>query len=307
MIRRQHEMPDLDVGWLPDEPVLTTDIITAWHEAYLAGRGGDLAPAIDLPDPSYRGSDAGTRCDRALYYKLAKEPVTEAFTLADHYTFMLGQTIHDMMQAIGLGLWPDAEKERVVDLRTIGLHGSMRMDLWLPAHPTKGRVSVEAKSRNGFGFKDAATYFNGPPQGPSIEHVVQACLGAEAEQADHAAVIYFSLEKLSPSLAKKAVHGEVGRVAAEWWLTPEQYGPIARAEVARANGVLDDVSAGNLSPRTLHRPLHRSPTATITNPSRGAWIVEANNQLVDQGTTWHCDYCPYRSKCIDDGAGVRLL
>jgi hypothetical protein len=313
-IKKQHEWGDPERGLPPDKPRFSGPVIQEWHARYMEERerqhGGQIRPlAVELDDgPKWRGSYSSNRCDRQLQYHLAEEPVTEELGVADHYTFMLGEMIHDIMQTHARAVWPSAQIEVPTDLRPYGINGAMSIDLVVPFGKTDTELVIEAKSKNGFGFKRAATTFSGPPEGPMIEHVVQMAMGVKARpKAEAGAVVYWTLEKLSPDLAHKSGQGELGRVVAEWWYQRDAAVEIADHEIARIQQVTADVVDKSLTPRTLHRPGHRAPIATITNPQRGEWIVKIGDELVDHGTTWHCGYCPFQSKCLQDGAGDRLL
>jgi hypothetical protein len=310
-IKKVHEFGDANDGIPPDQPRFSGPVIQEWFTRYkearkAKGEDGIRDTAVPLERPYWRGSDSSRRCDRQLFYAMKGEPVTEDFTLADNYTFMLGETIHEMMQTHALAIWPDAEVEKPVDFRP-DFNGAMSVDLYLPTALAGKPVAIEAKSMNGFGFKSQATRFNGPPEGPRPEHVVQMAMGVIGTKADAGAVVYWSLEKLSPSLASKAFHGETGRVAAEWWFTKDECLDVALTEISRIDNVLGDIANDSPPPRYLHRTGHRAPTALITDPTKGTWQVTMGDQLIDHGTTWHCDYCPFKTKCLADGAGDRLL
>lgn len=312
-IRKQHEFPT-EAGWPPGKPRFSGPVIQEWHTRYMEDRGarygtpdGVRPEAVELDPPSWRGSYSSKRCDRALYYGMLGIEESNPPSLADNYTFMLGETIHEIMQENVQRVWEGAQIEVATDLRPIGVHGSMSIDIVVPFGNGEELV-VEAKSRNGFGFKRQTTTFNGPPEGPDDSHVIQMAMGVKArEKATAGAVVYWTLEKLSPDMAGKQANGDIGRVAAEWWFDREAAVAIADAETERIAMVREDVLVESPSPRFLHRPTHRAPLAEITNPNNGAWRVMVGDEVVDHGTTWHCGYCPFRTTCISDGPGTRLL
>ena len=288
-------------GMLPvEKPIVVSLLAQRWFEQYVADGQVDRAKA--MPERRFRASWASKRCDRSLQYALTNVEASDPSTLADYWRFGMGTLVHDALEDVIHNLFPDALCEVPIDLKPIGLDGSATVDIVLPATDNRRAIVIEVKTINGFGFKKAATSFKGPAEGPRWGAIVQGALAAAVFDAD-LIIAYLSLESMSPSLAISYGDGsDVGRFAAEWHIDAEQAKAIATAEVQRINRVLALTDAEIVAPREIHdRELQ--PGATVTDPKRGMWTVEDNGKVVSTGTTWMCDYCDHRAKCIEDGAG----
>jgi ethanolamine utilization protein EutP (predicted NTPase) len=213
--------------------------------------------------------------------------------------------VHEYLQTEFTALFPNKTitVEAKTDLASIGLDGSATVDIVIePDSDDQRTIVVEVKTINGFGFKKAATSFKGPPTGPRWGAIVQGALSAAARNAD-LIIVYVSLENLSPAMALSYGDGTtLGQFAAEWHIDASTAADIAAAEVARINHVLTMADADILPPRTIHDP-ELPAGATVVDPARKTWHVRNATSLLGTGTTWMCDYCDYRSKCIEDGEG----
>ena len=217
-----------DAGSPPtSQPEFVNAIAESWYQQYLESGAAHRNKAIDLP---YRGSFAGFRCDRQLYYAMAGMP-RNVPSIADAYRMSLGTLVHDGLESAIKDAMPNAEFEVEVDLRTIGVDGSAHADIVTYFDDGRCDAVVEVKTVNGFGFKTMASDFKGPPEGPRSGHVLQAALSAMALGAERVVVSYLSMESMSPSLSKY-VDGDIGRFAAEWHFSKEEYEAIAKPEIA---------------------------------------------------------------------------
>lgn len=289
-------------------PEILGPLLHGWFDQYLADGNATRAKAI--PGTMFRASWAGARCDRALYYRMSDTPESEPLTIADAWRFNLGNAVHLYLQEMLPTLFPHSDVEVPVDLRPLGVDGSATVDIVTYTDDSRSSVDavVEIKSINGFGFKKCATNFRGPATGPKHNAVVQGSLAAAALQARRLIVVYVSLENLSPNqaLTYLNVDDDIGKFAAEWHYTADEVAALAAAEVARVNRVARYLTHadGVLPPRALHDP--EVPTgAIITDPAHqsGAWQVTDATSVIDAGTTWHCGYCNFRSRCLTDGPG----
>jgi len=269
-----------------------------WYDHYLED-GMDVLDRA-LPEAGqYRGSFASKRCDRSLWYGMNDVPYSNPHTLADAWTFGLGHTVHEMLQEVVEELFPGAESEVVVDLNSIGIKGSSRMDLVIDYQGEK--TAVEIKSINGFGFKMAATTFHGPPEGPRSGAVLQSAIAAKALGCTRVVVCYLSLEKVGTNLSKSYSDSEAGRFAAEWHYTIAELDPIIEAETKRIHAIAQ-------MPKRPRRRLidHDIPQyAEVTNVEAGMWVAlesPGSKTIADTGSTWMCGYCNHRDLCISDGA-----
>jgi hypothetical protein len=269
----------------------------AWFDEYLKleEKKGGLA----IPDAGpYRASYASTRCDRALWYKLTGVAETNPMTIADAWNYGLGTLIHEGLQPAVATVFPDAESEVVVDLRTIGMPGSAHADQII-VHDGH-RTLVEYKSIGGFQFKIMATGFKGPATGPRYGAVLQAAMAAKAAGCTRIVIAYLSKENVSVGMASSYANTEAGRFAAEWHYTVAELEENIEYEIERVMGLLERADA---PPREIHDPEY--PTgATIQAPlaDRAPWTIAEDGIVLDTGTTWMCGYCNHRDQCKADGA-----
>lgn len=245
-------------------------------------------------------------------------------SVSDAWRMGLGTLVHNALEetiASLTDIFPGATFEVAVDMRP-DLDGSGTVDIVIrmDAHAalkaglltdeqfegisigTEFVIVIELKTINGFGYKMSATTFKGPAEGPRHSAVLQGALTAVALKADLLIVGYLSLECISPDVAARNGLDDIGRFAAEWHFTPEQFTSLAEREHLRVKRVLEFVDAGELAPRAIADP-EIPAKARITDPSTGAWQVvdPTSNQIISAGKTWYCGYCWNRDRCIKDG------
>lgn len=338
-----HSVPRATDAGLPPSrhPFMVEAIADAWLARY-RGDGRDIK-ARSIPEAGpYRGSFAGKRCDRDLFYALLKEMVpppqpggwasaeaydeawqewTDQFAEsnppgpAEYWTWWLGQLVHEALQPILLEMFPGAA-EKSHDLRAIGVPGSSHSDVELVAPFTPNPddepvpTMVEIKSTNGYSYKMQATSFQGPPEGPRYGAVMQAVMSAAAEGIDRIVIILASLEKVSPNMAW-STDSEAGRFMSEWHFSVEEMRPQLEAEIERilaiikwAESWLNDQTIA-LPPRMLHDPEYPDG-AIVQAPSLGQkapWtVVDEAGNVKASGTYWGCGYCSQKDRCNKDGA-----
>lgn len=292
-----------DAGNPPtSQPEFVNAVAESWYQQYLDSGAAHRSKAIDLP---YRGSFAGFRCDRQLYYAMAGMP-RNVPSIADAYRMSLGTLVHDGLESAIKDAMPNAQFEVEVDLRPIGVDGSAHADIVTFLEDGSCDAVVEVKTVNGFGFKTMASDFKGPPEGPRSGHVLQAALTAMALNAKRIVISYLSMESMSPNLSKY-VEGDLGRFCAEWHFTREEYEAIAKPEIDRINRVMRYVTEYNDNDPIVPSPFiddDRVPFgAYISDPARGMWVVNDTtnpNVVVDTGKIWFCDYCDWRERCQKD-------
>lgn len=293
--------PERSAGSPPvSKPEFVSAVADAWYSQYIERGEHMRAKANDLL--MYRASFSAFRCDRQLYYAMSDTP-RELPSLADAYRMSLGSLVHSGLESAIKAAFPNAKFEVPVDLTSIGVPGSAHADI-VTYHPD-GSVDavVEVKTVNGFGFKSMATDFKGPPDGPRSGHVIQAALSALALNADRVVIAYLAMESLSPALAKYT-EGDLGRFAAEWHYSREEYKKIGEPEIGRIRRIARYIEdyAGPDSP--VPSPyIHDDSVLTnayITDPTRGMYVVnddEDPNLIVESGRIWFCDYCDWRDEC----------
>ena len=164
-------------------------------------------------------------------------------------------------------------------------------------------IAYELKTVGGFGFKAAvgAQRKGTPAEGPRTSHMLQASLNGAAVDADEVVIGYLAKECISLNVAKRfGIGDDVGRFAAEWTLTREQYEPLARLEAERVDGILALVDEGTLAARkTPEMPVG----AEITDPATGEWQRVAGDEVAEVGSTWECGYCSFQTLCSGTEAG----
>lgn len=303
-------MVKLDLSSLPpvqnpesNRPVANPEFVSAiaeqWYDRYLESGANSRARAIEsLP---YRASYTAFRCDRQLYYALTGAPREEP-TIAEAYRMSLGTLVHSGLEESIKAAFPTAQFEVQVDLQSIGVPGSAHADIVTYLEDGSVDAVVEVKTVNGFGFKSMATDFKGPAQGPRSGHVLQAALSAHALNARRVVVSYLSMENLSPS-TKRYVDSEIGRFAAEWHFSREEFVPLAKKEAERIRKVAhwaqpyDDAL---IVPTTLHDD-EVPESAFVNDPDRGMWITTGTaGEITNTGRIWYCDYCNWRDTCVND-------
>ena len=111
---------------------------------------------------------------------------------------------------------------------------------------------------------------------------------------------YFSMEVCD----RRYVATEAQQVTAEWTYTPDEFGPIAEAEMERVDAIL---SRSLAEPAAINRrvPDDDGRWWTVQTPKPGSSSptvrLDRDGNIVDSSTTWQCGYCRYRDRCIADG------
>jgi hypothetical protein len=262
-----------------------------------------------------RHSDAG-KCARAIAYTAAGVERSDPMDLPGVWVTSLGTLIHEAWQEALLERFPNATIE--TKLRIDGLDASGHADAIIDiegydnlAGPHDGetpavvvppkRILFELKTCGGFSYKMKVGE-RGNPEGPSHEHKLQAALNGLAVDADEIVIGYIATEAISKPAASRKKIDETTRFCAEWSYTREEFEPWARAEQARLQGVLDLLDDGLLAARKFATP--ELPVGhEIVDPKSGRWEVRKDDQIVDTGTFWACNYCSFQSLCVTTESG----
>ena len=284
-------------GLTPDEqPRFISVLVDEWAES----RDDDKPTANGTP---FRHSDAG-KCARAISYTAAGIPRSDPMDITGVWNTSLGTLIHEQWQEALQARYPDAEVE--VTCSMVGADGSGHIDAVIRTDDRT--ICYELKSCGGFAFKAAvgAARKGTPAEGPKAAHLLQAALNGRAVDADEVIVGYLAKECISANVARRfGITDDVGRFAAEWTLTRQQYEPLADLEAERVAGILALVADGRLAAR-------KSPEmpvgAEVDDPQTGAWVQWVNDEdgdrvLNDSGSTWECDYCSFQTVCMTTEAG----
>lgn len=290
-----------DLSDLPPAGELTPDpsprfvgvLVDQWaEENYLAG---DKPTANGTP---FRHSDAG-KCARAISYTAAGIPKSDPMDITGVWNTRLGSLIHDEWQAALQARWPGAEVE--VTCSMVGADGSGHIDAVI--RDAGATIAYELKTVGGRKFKGAvgALHKGTPAEGPDTGHLLQAAVNGRAVDADEVIVGYLAKECISKNEAKRfGISDDVGRFAAEWTFTREQYEPLADLEAERVDGILALVADGKLAARKLP---DMPPGAEVTDPSSGEWVQRIDGEVAEVGSTFWCAYCPFQTVCSTTEAG----
>lgn len=297
-----------------EETLLAHRLADAWWKLYEAEDEYERA----MPELPLRASMMGTRCDRALHYDIIDQEESDPAGPSFSYRMMMGKKAHDAVAAVletgkldAGGLKHGWFDEEVVDLRPAGYPGSAHGDLVYYDHGVPS-VVAENKTIGGFAYKKCAARFNGGPDGPRWEHVMQAAIVAVARNIPKIVVLYLAMEPLSPDVAKSTGTDEYGKFIAEWHADTEDWRAAVQVEVARQKRVLrlstpDDEGQYWRPERTIVHP-DLPGGAFITNPNSGKWdALDANGRTVKSGKVWYCGYCRHRQTCLDHGPDMVRL
>jgi hypothetical protein len=285
-------------GWKPDPtPRFGQLLAHAWMAAELARDSDRLA--------RFRHSDAGA-CARALAYAALDVPPSDPIDTAGVFITTQGQRIH--------AAWQEALQERygvaanievaVVDGDRGGHIDAVIRGRILPTNEP-WVTAVEVKSVGGFRFKKSTGCppASRVPEGPEYSHIIQASLGARRVDADEAVVLYLTREAISIEAAARSGFDELGRIIAEWTIDKETYTGIAEREIERVTGILALVDDGQLPRRIIPDP-ELPPGHLIVRPAQGGWAqYDGDGNIIDAGSTWHCNYCRWQTLCATHQAG----
>lgn len=251
------------------------------------------------------GAHRAGNCTRALGYRAMNVPVTEPLTVADLWRFHLGHGAHDTYQAsLSKLATPDSPWQHEVFVEyDLGSGYKLGCKIDSINEDQGEKVVVEAKSINGFGFKKQVGA-RGPAEGPKQGAFLQGAIGAFLVGADRLVVLSLSLELLSDAeLAKLNVEQiDASKFIAAWIYERTEFEPAAAKTIERMRKVVAMVEAGTLPPRwTPNMPAN----ARIIEPNgprgHGKWVIANDGEIISAGTTWECGYCPYKTRCIEDG------
>lgn len=295
--------PQHTEGLTPDpEPRFVQVLAETWMAEDVAA--GEKPRATETA--TFRHSDAG-KCARAVSYAALNLPASDPMDLCGINNVRIGSLVHDAWQAAMSDRF-GAAFEAEVTVSSLDGRGAGHVDGVLSSldddDQERDRVervtAFELKTIGGFGFKAAIGRAGrgSVAEGPKAEHILQGAISAVSLDADELVVAYIGKEAISVNMARGL--DEVGRFAAEWTFTREQFEPLATDELARVAGILDLVESGLLPKRTMP-DLPRG--AEIVDVTKGRWEQHSKGQLVDTGTVWNCGYCRHQTLCGNVGAG----
>lgn len=303
------------------QTLIAGPLLTKWWEDYQ--KSPLFTKDSANPELPLRGSMAGLRCDRQLWYAITDEPKSNPPGVASVWRMRMGQLIHDEIAA-GMasnlynedgkkhGWWAEDEN----DLTAIGYPGSSHGDLVYYDDGIPLYVA-ENKSVGGYAFKLMATRFNGPAEGPRWEHVLQAAMTALAIKAPTIVVFYVAPESVSADVAKSCNLDEYGKFTAEWQYPTSMYADDVTREVARQKRILRQATPFENTTdqwiitrpeRVLDHP-DIPAGAYVDNPAAGRWVLLSarDGSVVKSGSKWFCGYCDWRDRCIEHGPEMQPI
>lgn len=299
-----------DLSHLPRKQADNTEGVAPDAEPTFLAPYFDHLRALDAADGERPHAIQGTRfrhsmadsCARAVAYHALHIPASDPMDLAGIVVTRNGTMKHDEIQDVLTDIYDPETLEVEVPCQVEGFDGSGNGDgLKLVSHGdgTVKRVLWEHKNVGGFAFKMAIGE-RGAPQGPKRSAIVQAALNALALDADEIVITLMTWEAVSVAVAKRKGLSEEGRVSAQWTFTRDEWEPIARAEIARVDGILGLLDEGQLPARKIPET---PPGAVIVDPASGRWEVRTKDGVADTGTAWNCNYCRWQTICAGTPSG----
>ena len=269
----------------------------------LVGYWAEGSQAPSNPDGTrWRGSQAGN-CARQVAYATSGTEETNPPALSDNWNMGLGTMIHGIMEP-AIARWLEDKKGTGLKITEewetpLGEYGFGHADMVVESAGAK--YLLELKSINGFGFKQCVE----KNQGPRWSHVLQGSLYAEAADADMLVIGYLAKELISKGRAASLGIDDIGRFAAEWHYSKEEFLPWAEAERERLEGITASVHGGTPPELIPRRFSHFDPDipfgGEVTAPSSGKWLLlNEDGATLGAGTAWQCNYCRFQGKCVDD-------
>jgi hypothetical protein len=277
-----------------NNPLLTSLLIREWHEKAQVNKPTAMDTTL-----RYSGAHG---CERQMsYYAFGFNP-TEPVDAAGAWVMGVGTVIHELVQeAIGRK-YPNAEFEVA---SKAGEYVSGSCDAFIPAEDfgyewTGGNVLFELKTMGTYSFDSQVgidrmrgKWKDKGAEGPKRGAITQAgmnALGIEEARGiriDTLILGSITFEAISKQKAKTLLlNNDILRVSAEFHIPREEWEPLALAELARLHGIGDAIKNGYLAPRLA--------------------IGDDGRQIgLDPfGRNWQCDYCSFRSACVNDGDGM---
>lgn len=209
-------------------------------------------------------------CDRKLGFRLLNVPQSNPIEGGSHFTFWLGDTIHDIVQATVLKNYPAAVKEVPWSLGAV----SGRADATY--RTPGGLVVAEFKSMAPYSF-DLAIGLKKGQEGPRPEHVLQAAMSAVVLEADFLHIVYIN----------KSAPGKSNPVA-EWRIKADK--EAALFEIQRLTGLVEEATSGILADRVYGEEIIKDPAKTNFPCGYCSWQKACadlpKGRLLKTGDTW---------------------
>jgi len=272
-------------------PLVTGLLVTEWHEKAQVNK-----PTAKGTPLRYSGAHG---CERQMsYYAFGAAP-TEPVDAAGAWVMGVGTVVHELVQEAISRKFPNAEFEVATQA---GEYISGSCDAFIPAEDfgygwTGGNVLYELKTMGTYGFDSQVGWNrmrgtikegNGPKPGAIAQAGLNA-LGIEKERGitiDTLILGSITFEALSKNKATAMGVADLDRVIAEFHIPRSVWLPEAEIELTRMEGIGDAIKNGYLAPR-------------LAIGDDGRQIT-----LDPFGRNWQCDYCAFRTTCVNDGSGM---
>lgn len=259
-----------------NKPIFATLLADKWNRE---DRAVGLKPTA-LGTPMRYSSAHG--CSRQMAYAAIAEP-TEEWDTASSWVTRLGTLIHEQLQAAIAEQYPTAQFEVA---SKCGDYISGSADGYIPSEYGEG-VVLEIKTVGNYVWAQQTglgQFKRSEPKGPKEAAIVQAGMNALGiGGVEHLCLITLAKECVSVSKAEKMELAEWERYAAEWWYARDEWEPMALAEINRMTNIAEELIHGDV----------------LVSPE----VVDDGYQTkqITAGSYWTCDYCAYRTVCVQDG------
>lgn len=231
-----------------------------------------------LPGALHASASSAGGCSRAIAFRILGTEPSNPVTPDALVNFYIGDSVHDIVQRAIMAHWPNATTEVTGQIEDF-LTGHCDV---LYATEDGQKVVCEIKTVSDFAFELAtgdALKSNGrwkkknpdPPQGPKIEHLLQALIYAHMQGAKYVAIVY---------VRKTAAKDEP--IIKEWRFLASDFERQLQGELNRLRDIVTTVREGKL-------PARRFEGNTIFEPLK---------------TRWPCSYCSYLTACSKQDSSV---
>ena len=273
-------------------PLLTSLLADEWHKK--AQEGKPTALGTKLRYSSAHG------CSRQIGYSAMDVIPTEPVDIAGAWVMGVGTVIHELVQeAIGRA-YPNAEFETASQVNDY-ISGSC--DAFIPEEDfgagwSGGNVLFELKTMGTYSFDSQVgldrmrgKWKDKGAEGPKAGAIAQAgmnALGIEKARGiriDTLIMGSITFEAVSKNKARSLDLNDVRRVMNEFHISRDEWEPLAQAEIDRLTEI------GSFLDESLF-------------PDRWALDDQGRETKLDPfGRNWQCDYCAFRTTCVNDGEG----
>jgi len=268
-----------------------------------------------IPKPTAMGTplrySSAFGCGRQQgYAALGAEP-TEPMDEAGAWATGLGTIIHEALQDCISRKFPSAQFEVASKIeQTSGSCDALIAYAELEPFITYGwshkqgtHVLYELKTMGTYSF-DKQVGWNrmrgvaSEGEGPALKAIAQAGMNAIGIMAENPDVTIewlvmgsITFEALSKNKAANMGVEGTNRFLAEFYIPSSEWSPIAHEEMNRMRGLAWTIDKGYLADRVA---IDDNGKAIELNPNSGKF--------------WQCDYCAFKTVCVQDGAGqVRIM